>query len=66
MKISAILKTAMIARNIKNATELSALSGVTYGTTARALNDENVGVLAVIQLLDHMGYQMSATVKGGL
>ena len=66
MKISKILKTAMLAKDIKNATELSSLSGVTYGTTARALNDENVGVVAVIQLLDYMGYQLSATVKGGL
>ena len=66
MKISKLLKTAMFAKDIKNGTELAKLSGVAYGTTIRALNDENVGVLAVLELLDYMGYQLSATVKGAL
>ena len=69
MKISKILKTAMLAKDIKNATDLAALSGVTYGTTARALNDENVGIVAVIKLLDYMGYELKAVVNastGGL
>ena len=66
MKISKLLKTAMLAKDIKNGTELAKLSGVPYGTTIRALNDENVGVLSVLELLDYMGYQLGATVKGGL
>ena len=64
MKISKILKTAMLARDIKNATELSNLSGVKYSTTTRALNDGNVGMLAVVELLDYMGFELSATIKG--
>ena len=64
MKISVILKTAMLNKGVKNATELSALSGVTYGTVARAVNDENVGVSHVIKMLDSMGYQLGATAKG--
>ena len=64
MKISKILKTAMLERNIKNATELAKLSGVKYSTTIRALNDGNVGIVAVVDLLDHMGYELGVTIKG--
>ncbi len=63
MKISVILKTAMANKGIKNATELSNLTGVTYGTVARAINDENVGVVVINELLDFMGYQLKAEVK---
>lgn len=63
MKISVLLKTAMMNKGIKNATELSKLTGVTYGTVARAINDENVGVVVVVELLDFMGYQLKAEVK---
>jgi hypothetical protein len=63
MKISAILKTAMANKGIKNATELAKLTGVKYGTVARAVNDENVGIVVVVKLLDFMGYQLKAEVK---
>ena len=63
MKISVLLKTAMMNKGIKHATELSKLTGVTYGTVARAVNDENVGIVVVVELLDFMGYQLTAEVK---
>ena len=63
MKVSQLLKTAMVNKGIKNATELSKLTGVTYGTVARAINDENVGVKVVVELLDYMGYQLKAEVS---
>lgn len=63
MNISTILKTAMLNKGIKNATELSKLTGVKYGTVARAINNENVGIKVVVELLDYMGYQLKAEVK---
>ena len=63
MKISQILKTAMVSKGINNATELSKLSGVKYGTVTRVINDENVGIRAIVELLDYMGYQLKAEVK---
>ena len=63
MKISVLLKTAMANKGIKNATELSKLTDVKYGTVARAINDENVGIMVVVELLDFMGYQLKAELK---
>ena len=63
MKISVLLKTAMANRSIKTATELSKLTGVSYGTVARAINDENVGIMVIVELLDFMGYQLKAESK---
>ena len=63
MKISVLLKTAMMNREVKNAVELSELSGVTYGVVIRALNDENVGVLSIVSMLDCMGYKLKAVDK---
>ena len=63
MKVSQLLRTAMAAREIKSATELAKLTGVSYGTVARAINDENVGVLVVVELLDFMGYKLKADIK---
>ena len=63
MKISTILLTAMANKDIKTATQLSKLSGVKYGTVARAINGENVGIKVVVELLDFMGYQLKAEVK---
>ena len=63
MKISVLLKTAMANKSIKNATELSKLTGVKYGTVARAINDENVGIMVIVELLDFMGYQLKAELK---
>ena len=59
MKISVLLKTAMASKGIKNATELSKLTGVKYGTVARAINDENVGIAVIEDLLDFIGYQLT-------
>ena len=63
MKVSQLLLTAMAAKGIRNATELSKLTGVSYGTVTRAINDENVGIRAIVELLDCMGYQLKAEVK---
>ena len=63
MEISVLLKTAMANKGIKNATELSKLTGVKYGTVARAINDENVGIVVIVELLDFMGYQLKAELK---
>ena len=63
MKISVLLKTAMANKGIKNATELSKLTGVKYGTVARAINDENVGIVVIVELLEFMGYQLKAEFK---
>ena len=63
MKVSELLRTAMAKKGINNATELSKLSGIKYGTVARAINDQNVGVLVVVDLLDFMGFQLKAEVK---
>ena len=63
MKISEILRTAMATKGIKSATELSKLTGIKYGTVARAVNDQNVGIVVVVTLLDFMGYQLKAEVK---
>ena len=63
MKISVLLKTAMANKGIKNATELSKLTDVKYGTVARAINDENVGIMVIVELLDFMGYQLKAELK---
>lgn len=63
MKISVLLKTAMANKGIKNATELSKLTDVKYGTVARAINDENVGIAVIVELLDFMGYQLKAELK---
>lgn len=63
MKIETILAMAMKEKGIKNATELHKLSGVKYGTTARACNGENVGITVIVELLDFMGYQLKAEVK---
>ena len=63
MKVSQLLRTAMAAREIKSATELAKLTGVSYGTVARAINDENVGVLVIVELLDYMGYKLKADIK---
>lgn len=60
MKISELLRIAMANKGIKNATELSKLTGVKYGTVARAINDQNVGIVIVVELLDFMGYQLKA------
>ena len=62
MKVSELLRTAMATKGIKNATELSKLTGVSYGTVARAINDQNVGIVVVVDLLDYMGYQLKAEV----
>lgn len=62
MKVSTILKMAMNEKGIKSATELSKLSGVKYSTTARAINDENVGIYVVVELLNYMGYKLKAEV----
>lgn len=63
MKISELLRIAMANKGIKNATELSKLTGVKYGTVARAINDQNVGIVIIVELLDFMGYQLKAEVK---
>jgi hypothetical protein len=63
MKISTLLLTAMANKGIKTATELSKLTGVKYGTVARAINNENVGIKVIVELLDFMGYQLKAEVK---
>lgn len=63
MNISTLLLTAMAKKGIKTATELSKLTGVTYGTVARAINNENVGVKVVVELLDYMGYELNMEVK---
>ena len=63
MKISVLLKTAMANKGIKNATELSKLTGVKYCTVARAINDENVGIVVIVELLEFMGYQLKAELK---
>lgn len=63
MKISEILRTAMATKGIKNATELSKLTGVKYGTVSRAVNDENVGIVVIVELLGFMGYQLKVEVK---
>tara|TARA_R110002096_G_scaffold56365_1_gene143942 strand:- start:237 stop:428 length:192 start_codon:yes stop_codon:yes gene_type:complete len=63
MKVSQLLRTAMASKNIKSATELSKLTGVKYGTVSRAINDENVGVLVIVGLLDFMGFKLKAEVK---
>jgi hypothetical protein len=63
MKVSELLRTAMAKQGIKNATELSKLTGVKYGTVARAINNQNVGVIVVVELLDFMGYQLKTEVK---
>ena len=63
MKVSQLLRTAMASKNIKSATELSKLTGVKYGTVSRAINDENVGVLVIVELLGFMGFKLKAEVK---
>lgn len=63
MKISELLRTAMARKGIKSSTELSKLTGITYGTVARAVNDQNVGIVVIVELLDFMGYQLKAEVK---
>lgn len=63
MKVSELLRTAMAKKGIKSATELSKLTGVKYGTVARAINDENVGIIVIVDLLDFMGFQLKAEVK---
>jgi len=63
MKISTILLTAMANKGVKNATELHKLTGIKYGTVVRAINDENVGIMVVVELLDYMGYQLKAELK---
>jgi len=63
MKISGILRMAMATKGIKNATELSKLTGIKYGTVARAINDQNVGIVVVVTLLDFMGYKLKAEIK---
>lgn len=63
MKISALIKTAMANKGIKNATELSNLSGVKYSTTIRAINDDNVSIKVIVELLDYMGYELKAVVN---
>lgn len=63
MKISEILRTAMAKSGVKNATELSKLTGINYGTVARAINDQNVGIVVIVQLLEQMGYQLKAELK---
>ena len=63
MKVSELLRTAMAKQGIKSATELSKLTGDKYGTVARAINDQHVGVVVVVELLDFMGYQLKAEVK---
>ena len=63
MKVSELLRTAMAKTGIKSATELAKLTGVSYGTVARAINDQNVGIAVICELLDYMGYQLKAEVK---
>tara|TARA_R110000868_G_scaffold210375_1_gene460410 strand:- start:35535 stop:35726 length:192 start_codon:yes stop_codon:yes gene_type:complete len=63
MKVSQLLTIAMATKGIKTATELSKLTGVKYGTVARAINDENVGIKVIVELLDFMGYQLKAEIK---
>ena len=63
MKVSEVLRTAMAKKGIKSATELSNVSGITYGTVARAINDQNVGIVVIVELLDCMGYQLKAEAK---
>ena len=58
MRISELLRTAMAKKGIKTATELSKLTGITYGTVARAINDENVGIVVIVELLDFMGFRL--------
>ena len=63
MKISVLLRTAMADKEIKSAIELSDLSEVSYSTVTRALDDKNVGIRAVVTMLNCMGYQLKAEVK---
>lgn len=63
MKISVLLLTAMANKGIKNATQLSKLSGVKYSTTMSAINDGNVSFAVVNELLDYMGYELKAVVN---
>lgn len=63
MKASKLVTVAMANKGIKTAKELSKLSGVKYGTVARAINGENVGIKVIVELLDYMGYQLKAEVK---
>ena len=65
MKISKLIRTAMANKGVKNATELSKLSGVQYSAVIRALNDGNISVNLVIEMLDCLGYQLSIALKGG-
>ncbi len=53
----------MAKSGVKNATELSRITGVNYGTVARAINDQNVGIVVIVQLLDQMGYQLKTELK---
>ena len=64
IKTKVLIKTAMANKGINNGTELARLSGVPYSTVIRALNDGNIGANVVIEMLDHMGYQLSISLKG--
>ena len=63
MKISVLVRTVMAKENIKSVRALSKLSGVSYSTVNRVLDDENVGVLSIVKILNSMGYQLKAEVK---
>ena len=60
MKVENLLKIAMLEKDVADAGALAELSGVTYGTTIRALKGDNVGIVVIVKLLNSMGYQLKA------
>lgn len=63
MKVSTVIRMAMLNEGVKSAKALADMSGITYGTVDRALHDKNVGISVVVKLLDCMGYQLKAELK---
>ena len=64
MKISMLLRTAMINNGLHTAEGLARLSGVNVTTVRRALDGKNVGINSVLIMIDRMGYQLSISLKG--
>lgn len=58
-----LIKKAMVDSGIKNATELSKVSGVSYQTVNNALHGKDVKLASIYKMFDAMGFKLKYVAK---
>lgn len=62
-KMDKLIKKAMVDSDIKNATELSKISGVNYQTVNNALHGKDVKLVSIHKMFDAMGFKLRYVAK---